>query len=145
MFDKVIPNYYDTYYGRLLSGFVHGNVAALIFKVKMTEPGTPPEVDTGVKYKEEQATFLLNQAIIYILGYLNFFPIAFPQGFASLNKPLKGAWGKRERVVFKIHREPQVYKSKISRMVQNVGAVYRIENIAPNTAEWKTYRKYTII
>lgn len=92
MFDEVLPGYHEIYYGRLLSGFIHGDSAALLFKVELAGPEDPTKVDQGVTYKENCATYVLNQLVVYILGYLNFFPVAFPDGFASLGNSVKTEW-----------------------------------------------------
>lgn len=92
MFDEVIPGYYEINYGKLLSGFVHGGGAALLFKVKLMGPEDPVKVDQGVVFEENNASYVLNQLIVYILGYLEFFPVAFPKGFISLNIPTRKKW-----------------------------------------------------
>jgi len=89
IFDNVIPGYYEMYYGKLLSGFVHGGSAALIFKVELTNPETPAKVDWGLVYKENYASYVLNQLIAYIHSYLKFFPVALPNSFASLDTSVK--------------------------------------------------------
>lgn len=91
MFEEVIPGYYDIEYGQLLSGFAHGSSASLLFKLELIAPSNA-RVDQGVVYKENYSTYVLNQLIVYILGCLNFFPVAFPDGFSTLTEPVKKEW-----------------------------------------------------
>lgn len=91
MFDEVIPGYYEIEYAHLLSGFVHGSSASLLFKLELIAPGNA-RVDQGVVYKENYSTYVLNQLIAYVLGYLKFFPIAFPDGFLTLSNTVKKKW-----------------------------------------------------
>lgn len=91
IFDEVIPGYYEINYGKLLSGFVHGSGASLLFKLEMIAPGSAA-VDQGVVYKENYATYVLNQLIAFVLGYLIFFPVAFPDGFSTLSDSVKKEW-----------------------------------------------------
>ncbi len=91
MFEEVIPGYYDIEYGKLLSGFVHGSSASLLFKLELVAPSYA-RVDQGVAYKENYSTYVLNQLIAYVLGYLKFFPTAFPYGFSSLSDSVKKEW-----------------------------------------------------
>lgn len=91
MFDEVIPGYYEINYGVLLSGFVHGSGASLLFKLEMISPGNAA-VDQGVIYKENYATYVLNQLIAFVLAYLIFFPTVFPDGFSSLTDLVRKEW-----------------------------------------------------
>lgn len=91
MFDEVIPGYYEIDYGALLSGFVHGSEASLLFKLQMVAAGTAT-VDQGVVYKENYSTYVLNQLVVFVLGYLIFFPTVFPDGFAAFTETVRKEW-----------------------------------------------------
>lgn len=89
IFEKTIPGYYEIYYGKLLSGFIHGSAAILVFKTSWKIPDAPMTSDIGLVYKESLATFILNPLVVYILGYLRFFSISFPEGFSSIPTAIK--------------------------------------------------------
>lgn len=68
MFDSVMPGFYKTHYGAILSGSAHGGLAATIFRVDYASPDTPG-VRLGSTYDERWATFG-NTYLQYILRAL---------------------------------------------------------------------------
>ena len=85
MFEEVCPNYYDEIYGKPLSGFVHGGASASLFKRDLAKR----QVDTGLVYNEDGAAYIVNQFIVYALGYFNLFPTLFSEGFAQVDQKKK--------------------------------------------------------
>lgn len=84
MFEEICPGYFDKYYGKQLSGFAHGKIAANIFRVKRKSP-MQGETIVIPKFDVDLATYVINNIVALLFGYLNFFPKFFPEGFASLN------------------------------------------------------------
>lgn len=85
MFDEISPGYYEKNYGKQLSGFAHGKIGTDIFRVKRKSESVG-EVTAVPEFDENLASYVINQVIALQLGYLNFFPKFFPDGFNSITK-----------------------------------------------------------
>ena len=75
------------YYGKQLSNFAHGKIGAMNFRIKRKSP-TDVEVIMVPRFDTKLATYVINQVIALLFGYLNFFPKFFPEGFNSLKGDL---------------------------------------------------------
>jgi len=81
MFEEFSPGYYHKHYGRWLSGVSHAGLAALVFSefIPPAEPsGTGTQVPkSGCEFSEKNFSWLMNQTLPLVYGYLNYFPMCF--------------------------------------------------------------------
>ena len=82
IFNNIAPGFYDLWYGKILSGMVHGGIAASFPRFKYTPP-SEAEWTYGCEYDDKAAAFVINQLIDCLHGYLahlrQFFPVVtFP-------------------------------------------------------------------
>lgn len=77
MFDEILPGYHDRYKWEF-SNPAHGGVGSLIFKFDI-KSATDIEADRGVIYNEDQATRVLNNLNVYLLGYIRFYKYLYPE------------------------------------------------------------------
>lgn len=70
--------FYSKFYGHLLSSFAHGKLAKNIFRY---ENISSPErsIIMGCKFNSDNATYIMNQNIPLLFGYLNHYHIFFPK------------------------------------------------------------------
>ncbi len=69
-FDLVSAGYYQFY--QLLCNMTHGGMASHMLKVTTNSKTKEMIPDNGIIFKAEQASFIINQFVIYLLGHLNF-------------------------------------------------------------------------
>jgi hypothetical protein len=76
-FDTISPGYY-MFYG-LLCDMAHGAMASHILKITADNESKRIIPDDGIVFKPQQASFIINQYTIYLLGHLNFLVYIFPE------------------------------------------------------------------
>ena len=74
-FDDIAPGLY-TYY-QLLCDMTHGSMASHALKSDLSE-GTI-KLDTGIVFKPEKASFVINQYSVYLLAHIEFMMWVFPE------------------------------------------------------------------
>lgn len=85
IFEEVAPGYYDPNYGELFSGFQHGGIGTTLFHVEY-KSSTEGKIKMGATWDEQGATFIINNFIALCYGWLNYFPIFFPEGFGTIDE-----------------------------------------------------------
>lgn len=88
MFNVFLPNQYDRYYGRLLSGFAHSGLITSIFREDRQSPESS-EIIHGCKFNPTYSSFAMNHTISLAYGYLNFIDIFFPSFNTQIDDDLK--------------------------------------------------------
>jgi hypothetical protein len=86
MFNEVAPEAYPEFYGLLLSGFTHGGIGSGLDKIDYKS--TKQEASLGSVWNENGATFVLNILTVIALGFLNFFPQVFAEGYKEIDPDL---------------------------------------------------------
>ncbi len=76
-FDAISLGYYEFY--RLLCNMAHGGMASHILKVTPNSETKEMIPDNGIIFKANQASFITNQFVIYLLGHLNFLYYVFDE------------------------------------------------------------------
>lgn len=74
-FNDIAPGLY--YYYRLLCDMAHGSIASTILKFDMS--GGKIKADTGIIFKPEKSTFVINQYSVYLLAHIEFMHWVFPE------------------------------------------------------------------
>lgn len=70
-------DFYKKHYGELLSSFAHGKLAKNIFRFENISR-TDRKTVMGCQFNPDHATYVINQTIPLLFGFLNQFPIYFP-------------------------------------------------------------------
>lgn len=84
MFDKISPGFYEKYYGEQLSGITHSKSISDIFRIER-KSATEGRTIIIPEYNQVWAGYIVNNLIALLFGYLNFFPLFFPDGFGSID------------------------------------------------------------
>ncbi len=94
IFEEISPGYYEKYYGRHLSGFIHGNLASSTLHFNFNAPTDIQLRGQGQYYDERNAGMVINNFIAIAYGYLKWFPKFFPNGFPTLKHDLSDEYKK---------------------------------------------------
>lgn len=78
MFDEFSPGFYKTWYGELLSGFAHGKIPKSIFRFERPSPAEATTI-MGCKFDIRHSTYVINNTLPLLFGYLNHFDPFFPK------------------------------------------------------------------
>lgn len=81
----VSRDFYERFYGRLMSGVSHRKIAAEIFRVERRS-AMEGHVTMIPELNLEYAAYVINNFIAFIFGYLTFFKILFPEGYQLLEQ-----------------------------------------------------------
>jgi hypothetical protein len=87
IFEEICPGFYEINYGKLLSGFHHGSVGSLIFRINGRTDSTKKYI-MGSNWQEKNATLIVNYLTALGYGYLNNFPKFFPSNFKQVDSIL---------------------------------------------------------
>jgi len=88
MFDAVAPEYYRKYYGLLLSSFAHGKGGQMYFRYDRSDP-TNHRIRMGNEYVRDHMSWVLNQLLALVFGFLNLFPGFFPANTLGSNAAIE--------------------------------------------------------
>lgn len=78
-------DFYRIHYGHLLSSFAHGKLAKNIFRYERPSSNDRNTI-MGCKFNPDNATYVMNQTIPLLFGYLSHFPIFFPNNTLGADK-----------------------------------------------------------
>jgi len=87
MFEEISPGFYENFYGRTLAGFAHGKIGANIFRIKKIS-SAKSETRMLPKFDVDLATYVINQVVAFLYGYLHFFPVFFDKMFDKMPQDL---------------------------------------------------------
>ncbi len=79
-------DFYDRQYGKTLSSFAHGKLANYILRYEKDSDKNKWTVVMGCKFNIDHATYVINQVIPLLFGYLNLFTTFFPKNILDEDK-----------------------------------------------------------
>lgn len=68
--------FYEVHYGHLLSSFAHGKLAKNIYRLEQNIDSR--SIIMGCQFNPDHATYIINQTMPLLFGYLNLFSVFFP-------------------------------------------------------------------
>lgn len=74
-FDDIAPGLYRYY--RILCDIAHGSMASHILKLNISKEKL--NFDTGIVFRPEESTFVINQCSVYLLAHIEFMTWIFPE------------------------------------------------------------------
>jgi len=90
MFDEFAPGYYEITYGPLLCDAAHGSRFKDFCRFERKSP-TVGRTRTGCEFNAFLTTFVINQSIALLFGYLNIFGNIFPKSTIKSNSTVHKA------------------------------------------------------
>ncbi|NQT24297.1 hypothetical protein HQ585_02975 [candidate division KSB1 bacterium] len=87
MFDSVAPGYYHFHYGKLLSGYAHGDLNAYFTRTDYTSQ-TEGRVIAGCEFNDIYCGLIINLTLTFCYGHLNYLQEFFPSILDKLPKDL---------------------------------------------------------
>ena len=88
MFNEFSPGYYKLYYKKFISEAVHGLAIKDIYRVDRKNSRTI----LGLEFSEDLASTIINQLVPLLYGFLNGFPVFFPQNNLIENPAINKAF-----------------------------------------------------
>lgn len=74
-FNDIAPGLYKYY--RILCDIAHGSMASHLLKADISEGRI--NIDTGIVFRPDKSTFVINQYSVYLLAHIEFMMLVFPE------------------------------------------------------------------
>ncbi len=83
MFNEFDKNFYNYYYGNILSNMSHGGILSSYSRIKRSTPNDEKIIRWN-EYIAPDASFVINQLLIFLYGYIQIFSIIFKNNTKDL-------------------------------------------------------------
>lgn len=83
MYDTIAPGYYQLHYGKILSGYSHGDLSAYFTRTEYTSP-TTGRVIAGCEFNDTYSGLVINLILTFCYGHLNYLESFFPSILSKL-------------------------------------------------------------
>lgn len=97
-FDDIAPGLYKYY--RILCDIAHGSMTSHVLKSDTSEGKI--NFDTGLVFRPEESTFILNQCSVYLLAHIEFMTWVFPEIKKKMSEGYAGKYHETLSILWKL-------------------------------------------